>query len=618
MKNHLCLKFLFLFFVIFSFYNLLAQTIVTQSTAGGTASSASYQMMATVGQPVTSGESKSDNYFISGGFLAAAGEMDMAGPIIVHTPIQFADQGQSAVVNAVISDDSGIASAVLLYRKGGQAAFTSLDMQLNGGEYQAEIPDSAIASQGVEYFIQARDIGGNLTRQPAASGGFYSIRVNIGGQGVPKLVSQPHGSEQSAYRLISIPIDAADKSAKAVFADDLGAYDKTKWRLFELRTDQKYYEYSNIHDIAPAEAFFLIVKASGKIIDSGAGTTIQTDQPYEIPLDTGYTFIGNPFNFNIPLANVTTDNAAVLDIQTYDKEWVEHTGALQPYEGYLISTTSQTTLKIDPDLSGGTQMAKSSACLANAANPLWEITIKAICQEAQDSYNILGVHADASVEADDFDRPEPPVIGEYVSVYFPHAEWNNVFLKYRKDYRPQLENGAIWDFEVKTNIREKVQLTFSGIDNVPAEYEVWLLDKLNMIAQNLHHSNIYNIKGAGEDNPIPLKVLVGDRTYVQQTLETMQLIPKAYTLFQNYPNPFNPATTIRFALPNEEQITLKVYDILGREVITLLNKEIRKSGYHKVIWDGKDSSGNMVASSVYIYEIKAGKFYKFRKMVLLK
>jgi flagellar hook assembly protein FlgD len=95
------------------------------------------------------------------------------------------------------------------------------------------------------------------------------------------------------------------------------------------------------------------------------------------------------------------------------------------------------------------------------------------------------------------------------------------------------------------------------------------------------------------------------------------LLPKEYALSQNFPNPFNPTTTIRFALPNDAKVSLKVYDMLGREVRTLIDGNLHV-GYQEVMWDGRNNAGIQVASGMYIYRITAGSFVSSKKMLLLK
>lgn len=87
---------------------------------------------------------------------------------------------------------------------------------------------------------------------------------------------------------------------------------------------------------------------------------------------------------------------------------------------------------------------------------------------------------------------------------------------------------------------------------------------------------------------------------------------KSYNLFQNYPNPFNPTTTIRYALPEDGMVTLKIYDILGQEVKVIVNEFLPKGTYEVKV----DSQG--LASGVYIYRLKVGEFISSKKMMLLK
>ncbi|MBU2446614.1 MAG: T9SS type A sorting domain-containing protein [Bacteroidetes bacterium] len=94
-------------------------------------------------------------------------------------------------------------------------------------------------------------------------------------------------------------------------------------------------------------------------------------------------------------------------------------------------------------------------------------------------------------------------------------------------------------------------------------------------------------------------------------------LPSSYSLSQNYPNPFNPTTQIRFGIPQDSRVTLKVYDVLGREVRKLMNDDLR-AGYHTLEWDGRNNFGGKVSSGMYIYRLVAGKFVKTLKMMMLK
>ena len=93
--------------------------------------------------------------------------------------------------------------------------------------------------------------------------------------------------------------------------------------------------------------------------------------------------------------------------------------------------------------------------------------------------------------------------------------------------------------------------------------------------------------------------------------------PEAFVLHQNYPNPFNPITKLRYDLPEKSQVTVKVYDLLGTVIITLV-EEMREAGSYVVEWDGKNGKGELVTSGIYCFSIKAGKFSCVKKGLLLK
>ncbi|MFQ5649744.1 MAG: CARDB domain-containing protein [bacterium] len=142
----------------------------------------------------------------------------------------------------------------------------------------------------------------------------------------------------------------------------------------------------------------------------------------------------------------------------------------------------------------------------------------------------------------------------------------------------------------------------------------WIVDYQNSVHEtdegdNRFHSDTTITCDDGGDLA-PLAGNAGDLTDGRLTPETFQLA-------QNYPNPFNPETTIQFRLAEVSQVTLKVYDLLGREVRTLVT-ETRPAGSYRVQWDGRDDRGNLLASSVYIYKLQAGEFTSVRTMVFMK
>ena len=95
------------------------------------------------------------------------------------------------------------------------------------------------------------------------------------------------------------------------------------------------------------------------------------------------------------------------------------------------------------------------------------------------------------------------------------------------------------------------------------------------------------------------------------------ILPSEYALFQNYPNPFNPSTQITFDVPASEFVMLRVFNLLGQDVHTLINKAMTP-GRYTVEWNGNDMLNNEVASGVYFYELRGKSFISRKKMLLIR
>ncbi len=109
-----------------------------------------------------------------------------------------------------------------------------------------------------------------------------------------------------------------------------------------------------------------------------------------------------------------------------------------------------------------------------------------------------------------------------------------------------------------------------------------------------------------------LKQIDNDGTYEYSDEIEVEIVPTEFALYQNYPNPFNPNTQIRYQLPQESKVIIKIYDILGSEVITLLNEK-KEPGIYEVVFNRiKLSSG------IYFYRLQAGTYVETKKMMLMK
>ena len=100
-------------------------------------------------------------------------------------------------------------------------------------------------------------------------------------------------------------------------------------------------------------------------------------------------------------------------------------------------------------------------------------------------------------------------------------------------------------------------------------------------------------------------------------IEDSETLPENISLLQNYPNPFNARTEIKYTLPVGSDVKLEIYNLLGQKVVTLADEK-QTAGYHSLIWDGTNESGQMVSSGMYLYKLTTNENISVKKMVMLK
>jgi len=126
-------------------------------------------------------------------------------------------------------------------------------------------------------------------------------------------------------------------------------------------------------------------------------------------------------------------------------------------------------------------------------------------------------------------------------------------------------------------------------------------------------SDHFNRKTSALRNKLSLLTAITGKQLILPGNNNPSAVPKEFNLYQNYPNPFNPTTTIKYDLPKDVNVTIKIYDIIGRVVTTLVNNEMKKAGSYNIQWNGAN-----YASGVYFYRIEAGDFVSSKKLVLIK
>jgi len=170
--------------------------------------------------------------------------------------------------------------------------------------------------------------------------------------------------------------------------------------------------------------------------------------------------------------------------------------------------------------------------------------------------------------------------------------------------------------EDKTPNKENVELAY--VDTISGSNTFAYANISNN--KYLNKSFITKVNGK-ESRPVDLiyQFYSIDGQLIAQGSKSMLLkaIPEEFTLHQNYPNPFNPITTIQYDLPKASHVRLIIYDIMGREVATIINTEMN-AGYQSIIWNTRNNYGKPVSAGIYFYHLQTNDFVKTKKMVLVK
>jgi len=326
-------------------------------------------------------------------------------------------------------------------------------------------------------------------------------------------------------------------------------------------------------------------------------------------LFSGQTLITNSFTSPIQWGAVQNLNRVTEPIYSYNTGFTT-SASFDPYLGYyFFNATNLVALKIP-------YLAASTISAATEIDPAtWRVNMALSSGASIDKTASFGVSNEASTGLDLLDFHKPRAIALTPTVIFHRPAWDAKYTSFATDLRPEIAESEIWDFEVRTTEREMAQLTFSGINKIPAPFEVYLIDEGRARTVNLRNDSLYRFNPIVEASKF--SVVVGKKAAVQEKLNSITL-PKAFALGPNYPNPFNPTTTIPVAIPQTSEVKLKIYNLLGREVKTIY-AGILEAGRYSFNWEGKDEAGNSAATGVYLYRLTTNTGVALLgKMILLR
>jgi uncharacterized repeat protein (TIGR01451 family) len=357
---------------------------------------------------------------------------------------------------------------------------------------------------------------------------------------------------------------------------------------------------------------------------------------------------------------------------------------LEPFEGYWVKNLGDSTvvLRIPPReaaasaaqngpsvlatgpagsvVSGGTA-AGAWVALGSAASPVssigssspapadgWRIEIRASSCGAVDFANFVGVSDGGQAGWDRQDRSEPPMSpGKSLSLYFPHMGWEKHAGRYASDIRGDNEAlaraltaydlehhlsqgdlwGHAWRFDVAKSFSEEgvgdeVDLEFLGIEGVPVEASVYLIDRqLGRLVDLRMENHVGFYSGNREissEEEARFILLVGSKEFVDTYEGEFRDLPVETVLRQNRPNPFVSSTIIRYEIAQGGNVSLRIYDASGA-LVRVLYDGYCEPGRYETAWNGENERGRRAATGIYFCQMATPTGFRSAcKMLLMK
>jgi len=468
----------------------------------------------------------------------------------------------------------------------------------------------SLAHHAIYYWrVSAIDAGGE---SPFSSVFYFTtVATKSISQTIETFASNPTSSTD--YRLVSIP-----GTDGFTLGQLLTGSQGTDWRAFQDNggvPPNHLTELTAGFSLKDGEGYWMLKRGALSFSQTVTMPALDADGSYSISVRSSWNVIGNPFDLPVNWDVVKAANGGLSGEPIY--KYVGQSGTqtetdLNPFKGYYFNNTTGLSSLAIPYPFPGTQAPSSPT------PPIeWKLQLEFESDINRDSENHIGVSPVASIDRDELDKQKPPPFLDQGFLYFSRPEWDNRYSIFRTDFRRELAEGQVWPFEVRNPRLSMDKIRVVGIQDVPAGYDIVLINLHNSVPVNVRGRNDYEDEYEYEyqtvSEKMSFKLIVGKKDFIE--VEIQKTIPTEFKLEQNYPNPFNPSTSITFRVPREADVQLEIMSVLGQRVAILAEGRY-SPGVYTAVWN-TNSAG--VASGVYFYKLFVDdKAFQTRKMLLLR
>ncbi len=377
--------------------------------------------------------------------------------------------------------------------------------------------------------------------------------------------------------------------------------------------------------------------------NEGNGSKVDLNVTYTATADSGWNLVGNPFAASIDWDDISNWSKTNIDQTVYVwdpavstfRTWNGSTGdlpsqgLLAPFQGFWVKANgANPELKVSKDAKtfGGTFVGK----IKSQPEVQPKISLQISTENGREATTHLMFAEHAKLGKDEYDAYRllpPPTIGSYVAINTSAPDGTPFTINNLPRYFGKPIEIPIYVEAYRHGLSETtdLELSIQQLANIPEGWTVQLQDNKSKSKIDLSQMRTYRFTANSSGKAAPNASLNNKPKVVQSnksskprfTLiispgEDAADLPQAFKLEQNYPNPFNPTTNIQFDLALQSYAELTVFDMLGRKVETLVNKELQ-AGTHTFTWN----AGN-VSSGIYLYRLVTPDHVTTKKMTLIK
>ncbi len=501
--------------------------------------------------------------------------------------------GNSILVSAQFSPASSITGVVLDYRSvsAGGSPVTP-PMTLNGANWELTIQAADVGELGIEYRMTATNAAGS-----SDPGDYKNVKVDHSSSQGLTIPYTSFGNQQSSYRIVSVPLDLANKTMNSVFGTHLGTpYDGIGWRMFRWSGSQTM-ELSTSTLIEPGKGYWLLIRENkGVSLTSGAGTTVPatSQSPFTLQnIAPEWYQVGNPYPFNLLWSDVQAANPGLPGLRIFEGSFTDGT-ILKAFSGGFFKLASGSSpidlvFPVTKNPSAGRVREKEFNALDQ---PNWQVGITLTHGQLSNDMGGIGMNEKAVEGFDVLDGfTMPRIFEDFLEVNHLKKDGNSFFTK---DIIPTKSNH-VWEFSIASSGKEDA-MTFNWDNSYfgTNDRELYWMDvgtgKSFDMRTTSHYTFNKNISG-------PFKIIYGDKSFIKENTMVDRLM-----LHGAYPIPSDEEVTISFSLPGSDETvaSVEVHDLLGRQIWMI--EKLFSPGYNEVKW-----IRNGEAPGIYLARISAGR-----------